>query len=288
MRVDIKGWHSYVLLPPFNNREWISPPFGVELKPLSKDTETLIRPIQSDGRTPMKIGDYVGTQDGGRNDVMYKAAMSLYNKHDDEVTILAMLNGLNQTFNPPLSVSEFDSQVSRAKQRVEMHPMQKIEIEPFCVKGDKKGNSESTHFTDMGNAYKIAEMFGDKIRYDHRRNRWLVWRDHRWVNDDAKSIKLFAMEMAKQRMREVVDIEGKEEKRKAFRFAINCEGKSKIDSSLDLLKSIEPVADTGENWDRNNMMLVCNNGILDFENGVFRPGVPEDRATMCKIGRAHV
>jgi hypothetical protein len=29
--------------------------------------------------------------------------------------------------------------------------------------------------SDAGNAEAFVEMFGDLVRYDHARNRWLVW-----------------------------------------------------------------------------------------------------------------
>ena len=37
--------------------------------------------------------------------------------------------------------------------------------------------------TDTGNAELIAAKFRVGLRFDHRRGRWLVWLDNRWVED---------------------------------------------------------------------------------------------------------
>jgi len=145
MRVDIKGWHSYVLLPPFNNREWVKEPFGNldKLMSLPKDTETLIKPTQSsDYKRPFDITAVVGTNDGGRNDRLYAAAMSTFNKFDEKVAI-DILIGLNNSFNPPLTVDEFNSQVSRAKQQVDAHPNVEAKLKTLSNEAVAGG-------TDMG------------------------------------------------------------------------------------------------------------------------------------------
>jgi len=134
--------------------------------------------------------------------------------------------------------------------------------------------------SDSGNAFKFAEMFGNKVRYDHRRNRWLVWDKHRWIDDKGKSIKLLAIQMARTRYLESVNIENNKERISEAKWAMASESKGKIDAFLDLSKSIKPISDLGEVWDRDPMLLSCDNGIVDLKTGKLRDGQPEDMITM--------
>jgi hypothetical protein len=48
IRVDLKAWHSYCLLPPFNNREWITIPNKENLINLPILPDETVRLINSD------------------------------------------------------------------------------------------------------------------------------------------------------------------------------------------------------------------------------------------------
>jgi len=134
--------------------------------------------------------------------------------------------------------------------------------------------------TDSGNAFKFASMFKDKVRFDHRRSRWLVWDKHRWIDDKGKLIKLLAIEMARTRYTESINILDNKSRLAEAKWAIVSEGKSKIDACLDIAKSIKPIADLGDVWDKNNMILSCDNGIIDLTTGKIRDGKPDDAVTM--------
>ncbi len=134
--------------------------------------------------------------------------------------------------------------------------------------------------TDSGNAFKFASMFKDKVRFDHRRNRWLVWDKHRWIDDRGKSVKMLAIEMARTRYLESVNIADNKARISEAKWSIASEGRTKIDACLDLAKSIKPIADLGGGWDTNPMLLSCNNGIIELSNGKIRDGKPEDAITM--------
>jgi len=118
--VDLKGWHSYCLLPPFKGRTWIkSPTKNIDkLKPLSDE---IVRLLNSDKKEqnsdPLRMADFVDIPDGSRTDSLYRIAMSTFQKmpKDDALRVLA---GVNATYNPPLTEKEFKYQTSRALQKV--------------------------------------------------------------------------------------------------------------------------------------------------------------------------
>lgn len=123
LRIDLKAWHSYCLLPPFNGREWIKKPSHKNIKKLKPLNDETVRLINSDAKTkngerkPIVLSDFLSITEGGRTDSLYKIACSLFAKHKKDEALQILL-GVNQTYLPPLNEKEFKYQVERAKQFV--------------------------------------------------------------------------------------------------------------------------------------------------------------------------
>lgn len=119
IRVDLKAWHSYCLLPPFNGRKWISPPTMANMKKLVPLTDDIVRLINSDTheqtgeRKKIIMGDFLTVPEGGRTDALHKIACSIFTKYPKEEGIQILL-GINQTYDPPVTEEEFKYQVGRA------------------------------------------------------------------------------------------------------------------------------------------------------------------------------
>lgn len=133
--------------------------------------------------------------------------------------------------------------------------------------------------TDSGNAELFAYLNGDKVRYDHQRGRWLVWDRHRWTADPNGALTRMAIETARARYRAGEELESSEARERLARWAINSESSGKVESMLTLAKAMPPIADTGEGWDSNPMLLGVNNGLVNMATGEFRAGRPDDRVT---------
>jgi putative DNA primase/helicase len=136
------------------------------------------------------------------------------------------------------------------------------------------------HRTDAGNASMLADINGDTLRYDHMRKRWLMWGRHKWETDRDGQIFRLALEVAKRRYDIARDIEDSKEKEAEAKFAIASEFRNRLEACAFLARSIKPVADKGDDWDKNTMLLGASNGVIDLRTGKLRPGVPEDRITM--------
>ncbi|MBI4036123.1 hypothetical protein HY383_04190 [Candidatus Daviesbacteria bacterium] len=134
--------------------------------------------------------------------------------------------------------------------------------------------------TDTTNAELINELFGNKIRFDHKRKRWLKWQDHSWQPDSDGSISRLAIEAARHRFKSAANIESLTKKTAISKWAIQSESRQRLDSALAISKNLLPIADNGENWDLDSMLLGVKNGVLDLKTGTLRDGKPEDRITM--------
>jgi putative DNA primase/helicase len=136
------------------------------------------------------------------------------------------------------------------------------------------------HFTDTANAEWIAQLFGEKLRYDHLRGRWLIWRKHFWQEDKDGLICRIATEAVRERYRRAADIESVEERRNVMRWAITSEQRYRLEAAVALAKNTRPIADTGENWDTNPWLFAVNNGVIDLRTGKLQPGRLKDRLTL--------
>lgn len=280
IHVDLKAWHSYCLLPPFKGREWVREPFGNigKLLPISDETLRIIRSDSLEATNfskPLKLHDFIDIPEGSRTDSLYRVACSVFNNStkDDGLRILA---GVNATYSPPLDNKEFTYQVSKAWDFVEKNPKSKHIFDKTLG----KLKSKKFKLTDTGNAELIAFLFGDKVRFDHRRKRWLLWQGHRWQPDTDQAINRYAIESTRQRLVVASDIIDPDQKIKIAKWSISSESRAKLDSATSILKSLLPIADSGDNWDADNTLLSCVNGILDLKSGLIRNGKPEDRITM--------
>jgi putative DNA primase/helicase len=134
--------------------------------------------------------------------------------------------------------------------------------------------------TDAGNAELFASQYADRLRYDHRRGRWLIWSGHRWVDDaDAEVVRL-AIVAARHRGLSAVSLTDFEERKAETRFAIASENGARIEAMLKIAKAQPSLADKGDQWDAGPWLLGVANGLVDLRTGELRPGDRDDRITM--------
>ena len=55
--------------------------------------------------------------------------------------------------------------------------------------------------TDSGNAELFSQHYQEKLRYDHKHERWLTWREHWWAEDAVESVVRMAKNAARLRSR---------------------------------------------------------------------------------------
>jgi putative DNA primase/helicase len=134
--------------------------------------------------------------------------------------------------------------------------------------------------TDSGNAELIATKFPDRLRFDHRRGRWLLWMDNRWVEDREGAVFRLAKAAARERLSNAARITDDGARKQSAAWALQSESRYRLQAALDLAKSTSPISDSGENWDTDQFLLGVRNGIVDLRNGQLRLGRPRDRVAI--------
>jgi len=139
---------------------------------------------------------------------------------------------------------------------------------------------ETLNFTDAENGEYFTAMYGDRLRYDHRRGRWLEWYKHYWRPDTDGQIMRLALKSMRSRYQGAAAIEDPDTRKDAAKKAIGSEQRARLEATLVLARNFKPIADAGENWDKNPWLLAATNGVIDLKTGELRPGEQGDLITM--------
>ena len=134
--------------------------------------------------------------------------------------------------------------------------------------------------TDAGNAELFAHLHGDKVRFDHKQQRWLIWngKKHRWTPDTQGKVRLLMKDTARRgRLRLAQQVSDDDERKKQIQWAMQSEGLYRIQAALELAKS--PISDSGDGWDSNPWLVGVQNGIVDLRTGKLREATQQDRIT---------
>lgn len=129
LHVDLKAWHSYVLLPPFKGRKWETDLVSNvrKLPSLPEETITLIRSDMENfvNHTPLEKQTLLDVSEGSRSDSIYKLACSLFNDYDFD-SGKRILIGVNDTYHPPLLEKQLNYDIQRAWDYVQNHPKETL------------------------------------------------------------------------------------------------------------------------------------------------------------------
>jgi putative DNA primase/helicase len=144
----------------------------------------------------------------------------------------------------------------------------------------KKSSSAVPSRSDLGNAELFAAVFRDRLRFDHARQRWLVYRKHWWEVDLDGEVVRKAKEAVRYRLSNSALESDDDKRQKEVRWALESESRTRLESMMALARSERLLADSGNDWDSNGWLLGAANGLVDLRTGVLRQGSPDDRITL--------
>ncbi len=136
------------------------------------------------------------------------------------------------------------------------------------------------NLTDAGNAEYFTEQYGNILRYDHQRGRWLQWHTHCWRPENDGNIMRLALRAARSRYKEAVNVADLELRERISKWAIQSEQRFRLEACIAIASNLKPIADSGEHWDADGCLFCVKNGVIDLHTGSLRPGKPDDMITM--------
>ncbi|HQL54975.1 MAG TPA: phage/plasmid primase, P4 family [Phycisphaerae bacterium] len=135
--------------------------------------------------------------------------------------------------------------------------------------------------TEASAARRFAEQYAARLRYDHRRKRWLVWSRHYWRPDNNGAVVRLVLEAARLwQLQASLEIRDVNRRAAVLQWAIGFERRAKYQALLGTAQNLEPLTDAGDRWDLDPWLLGVPNGVLDLRTGELRDGRPDDRITM--------
>lgn len=133
--------------------------------------------------------------------------------------------------------------------------------------------------TDATQAARFADKHGSEFRFDHTSRRWLRWAGHYWTPDRDGEPKRCAIELARDLYIEAAFESNLKAKEAVAKFAVQCQARRKVEDVLELVKVLAPIAESGDRWNPDPMLLASPWGVVDLRDGRFRDGRPDDYIT---------
>lgn len=169
----------------------------------------------------------------------------------------------------------FESQ--KNQDRGGLAPEQLIEPNPLSISGLRD-------LSDLGNAERIFDRFGDRLHYSTDEHRWYVWDSTLWNPDSEATLNQWAAETARDIYAEASEARSREEKGRLARHAIKSESDKSIQAMISRLRYVGGIPTREERFDADPWRLNFLNGTVDLSTGELRPHRREDMITkVCPV-----
>jgi P4 family phage/plasmid primase-like protien len=133
--------------------------------------------------------------------------------------------------------------------------------------------------TDIGNAERLVQRYGDLIRYCFELKSWFVYQGTRWYRCPGGEIRWMAQATVKAIYAEARAIDDDEKRKKTGAWAHRSESAPKINAMIELARSQSGILIRPELLDRDPFLLNVRNGTIDLRTGDLRPHNPYELIT---------
>jgi P4 family phage/plasmid primase-like protien len=193
----------------------------------------------------------------GRNCRLTSAAGRLRGRDAPEDQGLAELRAINATFPNPLP----DRDVVRILKSVWRYP-------------------PGYALTDLGNARRLVDRFGEDIRYVPESEKLLIWQGTHWGWDRDGEGERRTKDTVRAIFDEARDCKSDEYRKKLAAWALTSQGAGRIEAALRLARTEEGIPVKPEQLDADPMLFGVGNGVVDLRTGQLRSARREDYIVM--------
>ena len=139
--------------------------------------------------------------------------------------------------------------------------------------------------TDAGNEECFVLLFGDEFLYNWTSAQWLQWNGVFWQPDRTDKALRGMLEVAEARMLAAFKLpestpEEKKKRAEAITAVRTLRDVPKRRRALESAQSNPRFARLAEDFNQDDYLLACSNGVIDLRTGRFRPGERGDHLTM--------
>jgi putative DNA primase/helicase len=271
--VDVKGEEGYIILPPSrvgtgvyveDGGDWSQAPAPLPESLLELIKEKL-EEVRSDAKRKAKealskeINTVASTPEGNRNSRLNSSAYYLG----------------RFVYQESLSQEEVEEELVKAAQESGLELEEAIKTVRSGLaaaieaadRGDLPGVSKKQPLTDLGNAKLLVTTYSDRIRYCPTWKKWLRYDGKRWepCNDEH------TMHLAKQVVISIGEKARSVSSTALTNWANTSQSRARLEAMVSLSKSEREVLVDTNDFDTDNYLLNCQNGLLDLRTGDLIP-----------------
>lgn len=136
--------------------------------------------------------------------------------------------------------------------------------------GEPQDGWEGLPTTDLCNARRLVERFGDRIRYCHPMGCWFIWTGQRWERDLRGTVESLASQVSLIVQEEANAASSTGVRNALVRWAKSSRAKARISAMVELAKSIPGQTVLPDDLDADPMLLNVRNGTIDLRTGKLR------------------
>ena len=143
----------------------------------------------------------------------------------------------------------------------------------------RDGTEDTRALTEHGNALRLFDAYGDRLRHLPDRKSWLLWDGGRWVLSDGGAVRALAAQLP-----DAIYREGARHSRDGqhfARWARKSQEARTIGAAVQMLGDMPPVRLQADDLDADPMLCGLDGGrkVLDLRTGRVRPAVQADHIT---------
>jgi putative DNA primase/helicase len=132
----------------------------------------------------------------------------------------------------------------------------------------------------VGDAELAAARFRDRFAFDRSTRTWYIWRGNFWEQDRTGEVyNVVSSRLASEYAaagQEAIKAGNQQLAAAFFTRARRLLTKHYVEDVLSWLAKQPGIALTGDEWDRNDMLLGVGNGMIDLRTGEYRTGQPRE------------
>lgn len=207
---------------------------------------------------------------------------------DHLVTLGAVVRLLRLPDLPPkgdasdyLDVGHDAEDIMRLAEGTPGHELAPDEPRGFIGDADDAGTMIPKHpLTELGNAERLVDCCGDRLRFNTSSGKWQLWDGRRWVNDDSGAHVRFAKQTVRHIYGEAVHERKDAAKAAVVAWAKKSEKAAAITAMIRLASTEPGIPVAAEQQDADPWLLNCPNGKLMLKgNTTLLPHDPADNCT---------
>ena len=292
--IDARGAGGYVVAPTsrINGKsyDWIENPIITGISDANENVLTLLNYTTGPERPSFALPEAI--EDGQRTDTLIRLVGSLMAKglSEDAIRAAVMAENITRCF-PPLSDNELEKTVFPALRRFSGNTAPYIQDNRYTLESESilpllasLRPERNYGWHDAGNGKLLSDLCKSKFRYVLERKKWYCYDECKgiWAVDEGDArIMSFCKSIADALMLYTVHyMQDAEDKRKSeYRKAV-VDKWYQLPVRKKIIEDAESVCPmTADSFDRDPLLLNCQNGVLNLHSGEFREHRPEDFIT---------